>query len=433
MTRWLFMVVCLGIVCQGTTSSILRGESLNKSLSVLHEWKFFDYDFDSDERRQDAILSGEYDYRKNYPSDVDQWHGKIFVTMLRYNGVPSSLNVISKKIGDGGPLLQPYPDWSFAKYDDCSGIVSATKLAIDKCDRLWVLDSGLVNNTQPMCSPKLLTFDLTTSQLLKQVEIPHDVAVNATTGKGRLSSLAVQPLDCNINGDTMVYIADEKGEGLIVYHDSDYSFHRLTSKTFDYDPKFTKMTINGESFTTQNGISGMALSPMTNNLYYSPVASTSLYYVNTEQFRTSNYEQNAVHYEGVQNILDTQSSAKVVSKSGVLFFGLVGDSALGCWNEHRSLERHNIRTVAQSDETLQMIVGMKIKEALPHVPIFDRYINREYILVLSNRMQKMANNDYNFNDVNFRIMDANVNDLILNTRCENPNNDNTPFKISIHL
>lgn len=91
------------------------------------------------------------------------------------------------------------------------------------------------------------------------------------------------------------------------------------------------------------------------------------------------------------------------------------------------------RTVAQSDETLQMIVGMKIKEALPHVPIFDRYINREYILVLSNRMQKMANNDYNFNDVNFRIMDANVNDLILNTRCENPNNDETPFKISIHL
>lgn len=50
--------------------------------------------------------------------------------MLRYNGVPSSLNVISKKIGKGGPLLQPYPDWSFAKYDDCSGIVSASQLAV---------------------------------------------------------------------------------------------------------------------------------------------------------------------------------------------------------------------------------------------------------------------------------------------------------------
>ena len=77
MTR-LFMLVCLGIVCQGTTGNILRGESLNKSLPILHEWKFFDYDFGSDERRQDAILSGEYDYKNNYPSDIDQWHGKLY-------------------------------------------------------------------------------------------------------------------------------------------------------------------------------------------------------------------------------------------------------------------------------------------------------------------------------------------------------------------
>lgn len=43
-----------------------------------------------------------------------------------------------------------------------------------------------------MCSPKLFAFDLNTSQLLKQVEIPHDVA---TTGKGELVSLTVQAMD----------------------------------------------------------------------------------------------------------------------------------------------------------------------------------------------------------------------------------------------
>lgn len=46
-----------------------------------------------------------------------------------------------------------------------------------------------------MCSPKLLTFDLNTSKLLKQVEIPHNIAVNATTGMGELVSLAVQVID----------------------------------------------------------------------------------------------------------------------------------------------------------------------------------------------------------------------------------------------
>lgn len=50
--------------------------------------------------------------------------------MLRYDGVPSSLNVVSDKTGNGGPLLQPYPDWSFAKFEDCSGIVSANKIAV---------------------------------------------------------------------------------------------------------------------------------------------------------------------------------------------------------------------------------------------------------------------------------------------------------------
>lgn len=39
------------------------------------------------------------------------------------------------------------------------------------------------------------------------------------------------------------------------------------------------------------------------------------------------------------------------------------------------------------------------------------------MLVLSNRIQKIVNNDFNFDEVNFRIMRANVNNLIKNTHC----------------
>lgn len=46
-----------------------------------------------------------------------------------------------------------------------------------------------------MCSPKLHVFDLNTSQQVKQVTMPHDIAVNATTGKGGLVFLAVQAID----------------------------------------------------------------------------------------------------------------------------------------------------------------------------------------------------------------------------------------------
>ena len=45
----------------------------------MHEWKYIDYDFGSEEKRQAAIQSDEYDHTKNYPFDVDQWRGKIFL------------------------------------------------------------------------------------------------------------------------------------------------------------------------------------------------------------------------------------------------------------------------------------------------------------------------------------------------------------------
>nr|AQM49879.1 major royal jelly protein 10 [Apis florea] len=421
MTSWLLLVVLsVDIACHGITGANIIPENSSRnlvnSLNVIHEWKYIDYDFGSDERRQNAIQSGEYDHTKNYPFDIDQWHDKIFITVIRYDGVPSSLNIISDKIGNGGRLLQPYPDWSWTNYKDCSGIVSVYRIAIDKFDRLWVLDSGLVNNTQHMCSPKLLAFDLNTSHLLKQIHVPHDIAVNATTGKGGLVFLAVQAVD-PIN--TMVYMSDNRGNALIIYQNSDDSFHRLTSNTFDYDPRYIKMTIEGESLTLEDGIFGIAVSPVTNNLYYSPLSSHGLYYVNTEPFMKSQYGGNDVQYNGVEDIYNTQLSAKAVSKNGVLFFGLVHNSAVGCLNEHQQIQRQNINMVAQNKETLQMIIAMKILEDLQQFGKINRTQRNEYMLVLSNRIQKIVNNDFNFDEINFRILKANVNDLIRNTRCAN--------------
>ena len=95
-----------------------------------------------------------------------------------------------------------------------------------------------------------------------------------------------------------VYIADDRDDVLIVYQNFDDSLHRLTSNTFDYDPKYIKMTIEGESLTLEDGVFGMALSPVTNNLYYSPLSSHGLYYINTEPFMKSQYGKNNVQYNG---------------------------------------------------------------------------------------------------------------------------------------
>lgn len=45
-------------------------------------------------------------------------------------GVPATLTVVTNKKGPGGPLLRPYPDWSWANNTNCSGITSAYAIAV---------------------------------------------------------------------------------------------------------------------------------------------------------------------------------------------------------------------------------------------------------------------------------------------------------------
>lgn len=75
MIRWLLLMY-LGIACQGVTD--IHSKNLTNSLKVIYEWKYIDYDFGSDEKRQAAIQSSDYNYTMNYLLDTDQWGGKLF-------------------------------------------------------------------------------------------------------------------------------------------------------------------------------------------------------------------------------------------------------------------------------------------------------------------------------------------------------------------
>lgn len=75
--------------------------------------------------------------------------------------------------------------------------------------------------------------------------------------------------------------------------------------------------------------------------------------------------------------------------------------------------------VAKNKETLQAITGLKVKRNFLFIVISGLPIEYEYVLVVSNRIQKLFYG-FDFNDVNFRILTASVNDLIKNTRCISP-------------
>lgn len=110
--------------------SLASGASAAK-LEPVYEWKYIDYTWNSDADRAAAIKSGDYNNTKPIMIDVDVWrNGKVFATVIRTDGVPASLTTVSNSSGDGGPLLRPYPDWSWAKKGDCNGITNVFRVAV---------------------------------------------------------------------------------------------------------------------------------------------------------------------------------------------------------------------------------------------------------------------------------------------------------------
>ena len=57
----------------------------------------------------------------------------------------------------------------------------------------------------------------------------------------------------------------------------------------------------------------------------------------------------------------TQAAAEAMSGNGIMFFGLVSENSLACWNSnYYEFENDNIIRVAADRETLNFISGLKV-------------------------------------------------------------------------
>ncbi|KAG7211982.1 hypothetical protein KM043_011180 [Ampulex compressa] len=397
---WLFL--CL--------SSVEIGFARLAPLSPVYQWKYFDFKWKSPKHKAQAIASGDYDYRKGVIIDVDRTRdSRTLVTLVRDKGVPSSLNVVTNQRGPGGPLLKPYPNWSWANRKNCTGITSVFRIAIDHCDRLWVLDTGLIGENE-VCPAKLLVFDTLNDKLIKQVVIPEKVAKNPYTKRGLLITPVVQAIGGRCT-ETYVYIADVVGDGLIIYNGK--TFWRLQSSLFGPNKSASNIAVDKENFYLEDGILGMALAPGYNYtsrmLFFRSLSSFDLNTVTTDDLRNS--KTRAVKYLKAQNMLPSQAAGMAFSTSGILFFGLPRQTAVGCWNYNRPAKKRNIFIVARDRKHLQFISGVKT------VPRYVTGYDEELWLV-SNRFQKVMSGSMNFTEVNFRVLQGNVDELIAGTICQ---------------
>lgn len=371
---------------------------------TMYQWRYFDYKWKNANHKAAAIASGDYNHTKCVIIDVDHSKdGRVFVTIVRNNGVPSSLNIVSEQDLDG-PLLQPYPDWTWTKRGDCDGITNVFGIAIDRCNRLWVLDNGKIEK-EIVCQAQLLVFDLATNTLIRRVKIPNDLSQNSKTKVGLLVTIVLETHDPHC-AHTTAYMTDTIGYGLVIYDSDNEKIWRLESEVFRSDPTFTNYTIGGESFQLQAGILGMAKHPNAPVLYFRPMSSRDISSARTTELIKSRYGAK-VHYYTIRDVIPSQAAAMAISSDDVLFFGL--PTELACWNTCKPFNKDTLGLIGYDPDRFRFASGVKI------IPEDITGANEELWIVTN--FQKVMAGTLNFTEVNFRIMKANVAQLTNGTVC----------------
>lgn len=113
------------------------------------------------------------------------------------SGIASSLSYVNltEAHNEKSPKLIPYPDWrtSFIKINskntanqtestkqidlvsNIATIVSTFQIRVDECNRLWVIDTGLVGGSADsavrLAKPALVIFNLNTNEVIRRYQL----------------------------------------------------------------------------------------------------------------------------------------------------------------------------------------------------------------------------------------------------------------------
>ncbi|KAF3423829.1 hypothetical protein E2986_12470 [Frieseomelitta varia] len=374
-------------------------------LEVAFQWKYLDWTWPN------VHLTGRNQTLGNaFTQDVDvDRYGRVFVTSPQWlDGVPISLSLITTAYGLGGPLLTPYPDWTWHTPYSCDSIISVYRLAIDECNRLWVVDTGRIGGNA-VCPTKILIFDLANDQLVHKYVVPGDQVI---FGKAALVTPIVDVGKTCL--DTYLYVADVNQNGLLIYdlyHDYSWRVNNTRGNAFGPDDDAMNITIAGESFNLTDGTLGMSLSPFgyfdERYLYFNSLASYRQKFTDTYSLKQSKYNEPIVFESNYKRA--SQAGVQATSRRGVIFFQLVQLTAVACWNIEKPFTPENVVVIAQDEATLQYVSGIKV--------ITNRQ-GEEELWFNTNRLQKTINMTLKPTETNFRIIRGKVDDIIRGTNCE---------------
>ncbi|KAF7280602.1 hypothetical protein GWI33_005701 [Rhynchophorus ferrugineus] len=357
----------------------------------------------------------DYQYVNNIPMGANVWKDKLFVTVpRRRSGIPSTLNYVplNSPVKHNLPLI-PYPNWNINLFPDTSGkgdnIVSVYRIAIDECDRMWLVDTGVIEtlgNATKVKQPQLILINLLTDEIIHRVTVPESVLTPRTVFTS--VTVDVSKRSCN---DAFAYFPDLAGYGLIVFSLELNRFWRVKHNYFYLESTEGDFSIGGYNFQWTDGIFSVEVTEEKpdgfRDLFFHAMAGTHKFKVSTKILRnetlaTRSYHGNDITIVGNKGKKFQTSMADMYKPSGILFLNLVNQNALGCWNTQKNL---NTISIVHKDDA-KMIYPSDVK------------VSGDRVYVLTNRMPIFIYGKLNYDDVNFRIWSNTVKDAIKDTNCE---------------
>lgn len=257
-----------------------------------------------------------------------------------------------------------------------------------------------------MCPYAINIFDLTTNTRIRRYEFrPEDTNAN--------TFIANTVVDIGKNcDDTFAYFSDELGYGLIAYSFEQNKSWRFAHSFFFPDPLRGDFNVAGLNFQWgEEGIFGIALSPIKSDgyrtLFFSPLASHREFSVSTRILRDESRVEDSFHDFQVmdERAGNAHTTSRVMSEDGIMLFNLIDQNAIGCWHSSMPYTPQFHGIVDRDDVGLVFPADVKVDE------------NRD-VWVISDRMPVFLIAELDYNDVNFRIYTAPLDELIAGTVCD---------------
>jgi hypothetical protein len=273
--------------------------------------------------------------------------------------------------------------------------------------------TGIANVTRQTCPPQLLTFDLSTDEMILRYRIPDSQV--------KQNSLFTNIIVDERHGrcdDVYVYMADSWRYGLVVYSLQEDRSWRIDHHLFYPDPIESRFTLHGITWRWSDGIFGLALSPVDpetddRTLLYHPMASSREFAVPVSYIRNKTLADgnpDAFQILGEPRAAKNgQSSSQAMDRQGVLFFNLVTQDSVACWN---SQQPYGYRP-----ELLGIVGNDSVRLNFPNDLKIDHDL-RQNVWILSNKLPQYSFSKLDFNDYNFRIMTAPTDVAVQGTVCD---------------